>query len=122
MLSYGFYKSLHYLGVFVLLLAFGGMMVGVADGQSPQGPLRKRLLMAHGIGLAIILIAGFGMLARLGIHWPWPGWLIAKLAIWLVLGGLAAALLRQPSRLKVLSLAVLVLAWLAGTVALTKPF
>ena len=31
-------------------------------------------------------VAGFGMLARMQIHWPWPGYIVAKVGVWVVIG------------------------------------
>ena len=42
--------------------------------------------MAHGVALVIVLVAGFGMIARLGMGGGWPLWVWLKLVIWLVLG------------------------------------
>ena len=66
MLSVAAYKVVHIFGVLLLFVALGAAL---GDGS------RRRLAsMTHGIGLLIVLIAGFGALARLGIHSPgsWP--------------------------------------------------
>lgn len=83
-----FYKWLHLAGVGLILLALGGIAF---DRQ------RKMLSVAHGIGLLITLVAGFGLLARYGIHWPWPGWVVAKVVLWLVFGASSVALKRLPN-------------------------
>ena len=40
----------------------------------------------HGIGLVVLLVSGFGNLAKLGMTAHMPGWVIAKMVLWLVLG------------------------------------
>lgn len=87
-MSLMFYKWLHLGGAGLVLLALGGMAFG-RD--------RKMLSAAHGIGLLITLVAGFGLLARYGISWPWPGWVIAKIVLWVVFGASATALKKLPN-------------------------
>lgn len=75
MLSYSIYKIVHYLGIFILLAAFGSLFSNY----------NKKAVMAHGIGLFLMLLGGFGMHARLG--GKFEPWLIGKIVIWLALGG-----------------------------------
>jgi hypothetical protein len=69
-----------------------------------------------------MLVAGFGMLARLQIHWPWPTWVIAKVVIWVALAALP--MLARRRRLPALAWVVLIagLATGAAALALFKPF
>jgi len=121
-ISYAVYKVIHYTGIFLLITALGAALSRAAAGGAPD-PWKKRLMGVHGTALFLILLGGFGMLARLdaatasGI----PGWIWAKLAIWLVLGGIVAARRSAHGAARALWL-VPVLAVLAGVVALTKPF
>jgi hypothetical protein len=46
-------------------------------------------MITHGLGLLLVLVAGFGMLAKLGIHGV-PTWAALKLIIWVALGAFAA--------------------------------
>jgi len=48
--------------------------------------------------LFLILLGGFGMLARLGLGLP--GWAIIKLLIWVALGAMTALINRQPKMSK----------------------
>jgi hypothetical protein len=84
-----FYKWLHLGGIGLALLAVGALAHG-------REPAPKYLSIAHGIGLLVAFIAGFGLLARYGISWPWPGWVLAKIVLWLVFGGSIALLKRKP--------------------------
>lgn len=130
MLSYAVYKTVHYLGIFILVTALTaalaraagaglGAPAGSGAGEAPADPWKKRLVAAHGVGLFLVLLGGFGMLARLGLGLT--GWVHAKLAIWLVLGGFIA--LRRSVGAASWGVALVpLLAALAGYVAYTKPF
>jgi hypothetical protein len=57
--------------------------------------LRRSLLILHGVGLFLILLGGFAMLAKLGIGWPLPLWITSKVIIWIVFSGLIAVLYKK---------------------------
>ena len=117
MIPYHAYKLLHLVGVFLLLISLGGQLV-----HKDLGDWRKYLKISHGIGLLLILIAGFGLLARLGIAWPWPLWIHLKILVWVVLG-LTPILLRSlPTSGKGLWWVVLALVAFAAYLANFKPF
>ena len=78
-------------------------------------------LIAFVIGLLVILVAGFGLKAKLQIV-NWPGWLIAKLIIWLVLGALLAVINRKPSAGLPLWILVIILGAAAAYLVQYKPF
>ena len=48
------------------------------------------------VGLLVALVAGFGLMARYPILWPWPGWLMVKMVLWLVFGASIVLLKRLP--------------------------
>lgn len=75
-----FYHYLHLVGVLLLFTSVGGMLA-VAGGVTSA---KKLVGMLHGIGLVILLIAGFGFLAKAKM--PMTGWVWAKLGVWLALG------------------------------------
>ena len=88
-MSYEFYKLFHYLGIFLVMVALGGAAGHAAGGgDRKKNPQRGMMLAAHGIGLLLMLVAGFGMLARLDV--PMGGWFWAKLVLWLLLGASTA--------------------------------
>jgi hypothetical protein len=119
MLSLAAYKVIHLLGIFLLLTGMGGVwalsMVGQVDRSSGT---RRLLLVSHGIAVLLVLIAGFGMLARLGVMGAWPAWVWLKIGIWFVLGGLPALLLRTEKGAGIMLYLAPVLAAIAATAAL----
>ena len=122
MLDYQVYKLIHLIGVFMVYLAFGGLLLNALVGGDKQSPGRKASAITHGVGLFLVLLGGFGLLARLGIHWPWPGWIIVKVLIWLAFGGLIAVIARKPGMSKAIWWLTLVLGIIAAYMAVYKPF
>ena len=122
-MSYTVYKVVHYLGIFLLVASLGAALGRQVASDGPD-PLRRRFAALHGTALFVVLLGGFGMLARLGVDHGalFPGWIWAKLAIWVVLGGLLTLARRRAAWSMRLLLLVPVLAALAGYVAYTKPF
>lgn len=85
MLSLSFYKLLHLFGIMLMFSALGAVVAAAAaGGANPR--LRKLGGVAQGVALALILVAGFGLLARQGFTGGWPLWVWLKLLIWLVFG------------------------------------
>ena len=117
-MPYETYRLLHLVGLF---LTFGALGASCALRLSPQpgATARKLAGMLHGIGLLLVLVAGFGMLAKAGL--PIAVWVWVKLAIWLLLGA-AAALVSRVERLAAPLLALLpLLGAVAAWAALAKP-
>jgi hypothetical protein len=123
MISYQIYKILHLTGIFMIVISLGGMAVAAINGGVKNHPFRKQLAWTHGIGMVLALVAGFGLLARLGLQHGegLPVWVIAKLVIWFVLGGIVSLFIRQAKLSKVLWLVVLALAISATYLAGYKP-
>lgn len=97
-MPYEFYKVLHLLAILVLFTAMGGLaMVTLRGGTDEElKAARKPLIILHGVALLVIFVAGFGLMAKLGMMQSgWPKWIFGKLAVWLVLGG-AVAMLKRP--------------------------
>jgi len=123
MLSYEIYKLFHLFGIIMLFVSVGGVMLyALNGGTKADNTWRKTAAITHGIGLVFILVAGFGLLARVGISWPWPGWVFMKLIIWLVLGGITALIYKLGSRGKWLWYVVILLGVIAAYMAIFKPF
>ena len=84
-MSYAVYKFLHIIGIAAIVMALGGAIVGTQVAGEKPASTRKLIALTHGIGMVLVLLGGFGMLAKLGIHgFPW--WVAAKSLLWLLLG------------------------------------
>ena len=120
-----FYEILHIIGIAMLFLAIGGVAVHAANGGSKSGSSTRPLVGSiHGVGALLILVGGFGMLARIGFQHGsgFPGWLIGKIVIWVVLSAIALLPYRRPELARPF---LFLLPFLAGTatyLALYKPF
>ncbi len=84
---------------------------------------RKLASIMHGISMFIVLLGGFGLLARLEtIHgMDWPLWVWAKLIIWIVMGGMIFFIKKLHSQAAVLWFTVPIFAVIAVYLAVYKP-
>ena len=101
MLSYNFYKLIHLLGIMLLFASLGAVTLHVLNGgdrQSNRG--RKLLASTHGSALLLILIGGFGMLARM--QQGLSHWVGIKLVVWLALGAGLTLAYKKPALARVL--------------------
>lgn len=122
MISYSVYKLVHITGAFLLYAALGAMALGSAEGLvSDRTAARKLVSMGHGIALVVILVGGFGTLARLGISSPFPLWVWIKLAIWVAMGGLVVLIRKMPAFAKAFFWLTPLLGALAAYMAIYKP-
>lgn len=120
-MSYDFYKVMHFLGLFMFFTALGGQFVQAINGGDPkQQPGRRWIGLFHGIGLLLVLVAGFGLIAKL--QSGFPGWVIGKLVIWVVLGGIGAMAARKRSLAGTLWVVTIALGMFAAYLARSKPF
>ena len=75
------YKLIHLAGLILAFLGLGGVLL------APRGSNRAPFpMILHGVGMLALLVAGFGMLARMEITGAWPGWIYVKVVCWLLLG------------------------------------
>jgi len=121
MISYQVYKLTHFFGIFLVLSALGGMAFAAALGEAAKHPWRKLAGVAHGIGLFLVLLGGFGMLARLGMVSGMPGWVYAKLALWAILGAALVVIKRRAALAHITWAGTVLIALAAGYLALYKP-
>jgi uncharacterized membrane protein len=80
-MSYLTYKFLHIASIIFLFITIGGLSV-VAQNTVP----RKVFSAVHGIFMLVVFVAGFGLLARLKLMSPMPGWVWCKIVGWLIIG------------------------------------
>jgi len=118
-MPYAAYKLLHVVGLILLFLGLGRTLLGSRTDAENAG---KGPAIFHGIALFVMLVGGFGMMARLGIHWPWPNWLIAKLGVWLAIGALPGLVRHERIPRGPAWLVAALLGALAGWLAIYKPF
>ena len=90
------YKVIHIFSIMLLFTAFGGLLLAARQGQNGAG--RKLAGMTHGLALVLILVSGFGALAKIGMSNPgiWPAWLWIKVLIWLAFGAVIVLIRRAP--------------------------
>ena len=116
-----FYKALHIFGLFMAMTSLGGIAIHAANGGT-KATSRTRALTASifGLGMLLALAGGFGQAARLGLVSTalFPGWLWAKVALWVVVAVLSILPYRIPALAKPIYLVVPVLAGLAGYLAI----
>ena len=65
-MPYAVYKLLHFIGIFSIYLAYGGLIFRAALGSNNVG-LRKFGGIVSGIGLLLMLVSGFGMMANVAL-------------------------------------------------------
>jgi len=117
-MPYEFYKLAHYLGLALSLLGLGAIWAHSV--KSPQDKRPSWMAAVHGLGLLLLLIAGFGLLARIGEH-SFPLWVWLKIAVWLIIGGSPVLFRRKPQWALFLGITAAVLVTLAGWIAIFKP-
>ena len=106
------YHILHLVGVIFVFVGIGGLL-------SPNGNTRTGMKY-HGIGLLIILIAGFGLIAKLNLSYTAP-WVIGKMIIWLALGGLPVLAKKRALQPGVIVLIAVALGGVAAYLGYLKP-
>lgn len=126
MFSREFYEIIHIVGIALTMAAYGGVAIHAAEGGTKKGAqYRWAIGLTHGLGMFLILLGGFGMLARIGFTGgvaDFPGWLWGKIAVWTVIGAMAAVPYRKPKYAIHAFMATPLLAGLATYFALYKPF
>lgn len=122
-MPYAVYKIIHLLGILMLFLAYGGVILhAINGGTKATNTWRKTAAITHGLGLLLALVGGFGLLAKIGISWPWPGWVIVKIVIWLLFAAVVGVATRSAAVGKGLWWLLLLLGALAAYMAGVKPF
>ena len=123
-MPYEFYKVAHFLGLALVVGSLCALAVHGANGGTRETNKTRGLLAAsHGIGLLLMLVAGFGALAKIGgmSGGAVPVWVWIKLLVWFLLGGALPLVQRKPELGRIVFFVVPLLAATAGWVAVTKP-
>jgi hypothetical protein len=111
------YLWFHLAGVIFLFSALGAGVL-LAKAGSDQG--RKWIVMTHGLALLVILVSGFGRLAKLGLGFP--PWAWAKVLIWLLLGAAVPLVRKMPQRAALWWVVLPLLGAAAAWLGIFKPF
>lgn len=124
MFPYSLYKVVHIVGILLLAAGLSGVAFSAEAASGRPGTGRRFAFILHGGGLFLVLLGGFGMLARLGFgpDVSWPGWIWAKVIIWVTLGAAALLPFRFPRTARPVLLALPLLGGLAAYMAIYKPF
>ncbi len=120
MLSYQIYKILHLVSLFGVVMCLGSLIVQRMNGGDKEFPARRWVMVSFVVFMFLALIGGFGLLARLGIGMP--GWVFAKLTLWLVVGAYMSVILRKPEWSKLNWFVLLLLGTTGAYLAIYKPF
>ncbi len=121
-MSYEFYKVLHLLGLMTLFFGFGAVLIAAYAGVKLEGGARRMAFITHGVGLVLLLVSGFGMAARMGLVQGLPGWVHAKITIWVLLGAAIALAKRKGNIGWPVAILLLGVGTTAAYIAINKPF
>ncbi len=112
------YKIIHLVGVMLTFLSFGGLLIRSIL-ESDDKKLKRFATISNGIGLLLVLLGGFGLLARL--DYGWEPWVMGKLIIWVIFGGMIAVINRKPELGKAIWWLLILLGATATYLAGVKP-
>ena len=116
-------RLFHYVGIMLVFMGLSGMVFAAYAGFGPEKKkLRRAAALMHGIGLVLIIVSGFTMLSKLGFHGDPPGWVKAKLGIWLIMGVSISLAARWSRGIWYLLAGWLLLGATAAYLAMYKPF
>lgn len=113
------YHILHLTGIIMLFLGYGALLARSLIG-SDDARVKKLGSITSGIGLLLILVAGFGLISSMNYAYTTP-WILVKLVIWLALGGLIALINRKPDLATLLWWVLVLLGFLAGVMVYARP-
>lgn len=99
--SYELFQILHIFGIVLLFMSIGALAFhGLAGGTRETNPARGLVAATHGLGVLLLIVAGFGML-HTKYGGALPGWVHPKLLVWLVLAAAPSILGRSPGAARV---------------------
>ncbi len=112
MVSYEIYKFVHLLGVVGLGLSLGYFINGWLTGETDfKGRKGKVLHAVFGLSLLALIVAGFGLVARLNLE-VFPSWVMKKTILWVAIAAAVvvpkkASNLAVPASITMVSLLIL---------------
>ena len=115
-MKYEVYLLLHLVAFFSLFLVIGALLAG--SGHRGQ---KRMVMVLHGLSTLTLLVTGFGLMARIGLH-SFPPWILFKLGAWVVLSFILPILVSR----KIPKIYLWIVAWGSGLCAvcavIAKPF
>ena len=121
-MSYEIYKIIHLVAIVLLFSGLVGLLTIQMSGGIVAGKVKSMVFISHGVGLLVLLISGFGLIARLGLINGLPGWIYAKLALWLVLGAAISLVKRKGGIGWPIFVSLIAVFTIAAVLAILKPF
>ena len=111
----------HVLAIMMVFMSLGAIVVYRKQELEDTG-LYKFIMKVHGLGMILAFVAGFGLLAKLGVAASLPSWVILKMVVWLCVGGSVVLVKKFPQKWASVCLGMLGLGSLAAYLAIFKPF
>lgn len=117
-MSLAFYQTLHVISVLLIYSAYG-MLIARALLQSDHTGVRKLGAILSGVGLLLLLVSGFGMIAKYqGVIAYTDWWVLLKIVLFLALGAMIALINRKPELGKIWLASILFIGALAAFLGL----
>ena len=118
-MSYLTYKVIHLAGAFFLFTALAGLVMAARHSDTQ---IRKLGSIIHGLSLIVLLVSGFGLIAKHPQLQGMPLWVWIKLGIWLILGGIVVLIKRWTDGRVTLWLIIPLLGAIAAYLGVFHPF
>jgi uncharacterized membrane protein SirB2 len=111
------------MGVMLVFLSIGGLLTHALSGQTKaQFKGRRLVAILGGTGLLLLLVAGFGMIAKTHAPWTLFNWLGIKTLVWVFFGMFPMFAYRDRNRIRLWVGLTIVLGVAAAYLAIFKPF
>ena len=114
------YHILHLVGITMVFAGYGALLARAISG-SDDAKVKKLGSITSGVGLLLILIAGFALISKIGYSFTTP-WILVKLVVWFILGGLIAVINRKPAMAPKLWWVLIALGLIAVIMVYARPF
>lgn len=97
-MPYEFYKVMHIFGLILAIGGIGAIALHALISAEKKFPLKRPIMIFHGVGVFLMLVSGFGLMAKIGMMGSgWPAWIIIKLFVWVFILGMGPTIaLRAP--------------------------
>jgi hypothetical protein len=120
-MDYTTLKIIHLTGLAMTFMGLAGILGSKMTGDAPRA---QRLIFhfSYGLGLLALIVTGFALAGKLGIVQAPPGWLNAKLVIWLLAAASITLAVRFSRYAGVVLVFFVALVATAAWLAIDKPF